>query len=467
MERVAFRTGIDAAGQGALIPVKRRLRWAATLAMGAAGSWASIAGFSEPLAERGGVIAAGVLALWLFEVVPAFVPTLALLVATPLVLGGEFTPVVVMSWVADPILALFFGGFVLGEAASVHGIDRALANASVRAAHGNAPRLVVAVALSTVFLSMWMSNIAAAALMLACIRPLCPEDGPLRRVLLLTVAMAANLGGMATPIASGPNGIAIAAIPGGISFGTWMVFAVPLMLGTLGGTIALLLRVHGVGSETAVPVPEAGESSVSAEIEVEPTKRWPKVVGMVAIVAIVLWVSEPWHHVSAALVALGLATILFGTGWVPADRLRKLDWSTLILIAGGVALGKLAHATDLMGPFATVLGESERSSVLQLALLLLASAGLSAVMSNTGTTALLAPLSVSLLPDVPTAPILVALASTFGVPFVVSTPPNAMAVGAGARGKDLLLPGMILLVGGCFLLTATGPFVMGWLGVGG
>ena len=48
--------------------------------------------------------------------------------------------------------------------------------------------------------------------------------------------------------------------------------------------------------------------------------------------------------------------------------------------------------------------------------------------------------------------ILVALATSFGMPFVVSTPPNAMAVGAGARPADLLWPGLVLMVGGCVVL---------------
>lgn len=442
----------------------RWFRWVSAFVLAGAGAYASTMGFSEPLAQRGGVIAACVLALWLSAVVPAFVPTLLLVVAAPLVLGGGFTPGVVMGWLADPVLALFFGGFVLGEAATRHGIDQSLANASVRAAHGKAARLVGAVALATVFLSMWMSNIAAAALMLACVRPICPDDGPLRRVLLLAIAMAANLGGIATPIASGPNGIAVAAMANGISFGTWMAFAVPLMLVSLATILLLLLKVHHVGASTPLPTPIVDKAAAT---EIEGPKRTPIAVGVLAAVAITAWVSEPIHHVSAALVALGLAAALFGSGLVPAERIRTLDWSTLILIAGGVGLGKLAQATHMMEPLAVALGGAGDTSAVQLTILLLASATFSAFMSNTGSTALLVPLSVSLLPDIPSAPVLVALASSFGVPFVISTPPNAMAIGAGARARDLLLPGLILLVGGCLVLATTGPFVMQMLAVGG
>jgi sodium-dependent dicarboxylate transporter 2/3/5 len=92
--------------------------------------------------------------------------------------------------------------------------------------------------------------------------------------------------------------------------------------------------------------------------------------------------------------------------------------------------------------------------------LLLLTATLSAVMSNTATATLLVPVASALLPGLPGAPILVALAASFGMPFVVSTPANAMAVGAGARSADLLAPGLILMVGGCLVLALTGPTVL-------
>jgi sodium-dependent dicarboxylate transporter 2/3/5 len=58
----------------------------------------------------------------------------------------------------------------------------------------------------------------------------------------------------------------------------------------------------------------------------------------------------------------------------------------------------------------------------------------------------------------------VALAASFGMPFVISTPPNAMVVGAGVRSADLLVPGLVLLAGGVVALVVTGPVVLGWFG---
>ncbi|MDP2308042.1 MAG: SLC13 family permease [Pseudomonadota bacterium] len=436
------------------------LRWGLTLVAAAVGAGASLAAFADPTAARAGIVASLCLALWLGEVVPGFVPTLLLLVAVPLALPA-FEPRVVLGWMADPVLALFFGGFVLGEAARVHGIDQALAGAAVRYTRGRPRRLIAGLATTTAFLSMWMSNIAAAALMFACVRPLCPEDGRLRRAVLVAVALGANLGGMATPIGSGPNAIAIASMDVPIPFVSWMAFAVPLVAASLAFAVVLLLVVHRVGSEVVTealppPLPPADGA---------PTQR-PVLVGVVAAAAILAWLAEPLHGVDAPLVSLALAAVLFGSALVPAERLRQVDWSTLLLIAGGIGLGRLVEATNLLTPLAATLASPDQPSGFRLGALLFASAVLSSIMSNTGTAALLVPLAIAVVPDIPTAPVLVALAASFGMPFVVSTPPNAMAVGAGARAQDLALPGFVLLIGGCALLAITGPWVLGAFGVG-
>jgi len=427
-------------------------------------SAASVAGlclavFPDAVSARAAAIAALCLALWLTEAVPAFVPTLILLVATPLALGdiaAGFTLRDVLGWTADPVLLLFFGGFVLGEAASEHGIDRALAAAAVRAARGRARALVALFGLTTAFLSMWMSNIAAAALMIAALRPMLGLDERVRRALLVAVALGANLGGMATPIGSGPNAIAVAATPPDhpVSFAAWMAFAVPLTLAALAVATLLVIVRHDV---------RGGVPAAAPDDEPRPAER-PRTVALLGAVAVLVWLTEPLHGVPAALVSLALAVVLFGTGLVPAPRLRGVDWGTLLLIGGGVALGRLVEHAGLLHRLAPMLDHRDGLDVAFVGGLLLASAALSSVMSNTATATLLIPLATTASPDGPALPLLVALAASFGMPFVISTPPNAMVVGAGVRAVDLLVPGLLLLVGGVLALTLTGPGVLGWFG---
>jgi sodium-dependent dicarboxylate transporter 2/3/5 len=392
------------------------------------------------------VLAGLCLALWLLEPVPVFVPTLMLLAGAPLVLGVPVQEV--FSWAADPVLLLFFGGFVLGEAAKVHGLDRRIVRRVVGAARGHAVRLVAFVLLGTAFLAMWISGAAAAALVLAALRP--TLDSPMRRPLLVAVAFGSNLGGMATPIGAGPNGIAIAAMePVTVTFVDWMVLAVPLVLGSLVVTWLLVVATHRVRGE--VPRPEA--------VTTRPGER-PGLVAAVAVLAIAAWLTEPLHGIPAAVVSLGVAIVLFGTRLVPKERLGAIDWSTLFLVAGGILLGGMLEHAGLLERLSARILAAEAPPTLLLGVLLVITAFLSAVMSNTATATLFIPIAVAALPDVAGVPILVALAASFGLPFTISSPGNSMAAGEGATARDLLVPGLTLLAGGCAVLTFTGPGVL-------
>ncbi|MFP2913676.1 SLC13 family permease, partial [Pyxidicoccus sp. 3LFB2] len=169
------------------------------------------------VASRAVLIAGACLVLWLTEAVPPFVPTLLLMGATPVLMGplaADYRLPAVLTWGMDPVLALFLGGFTLEVAAMRHGLDSAVARHVVRLSHGRPRLLLLLVMAGVAFLSMWMSNVAAAAMMLAALRPILQATAPgapLRPALLLGVALGANFGGMATPVGSGPNALAVSA----------------------------------------------------------------------------------------------------------------------------------------------------------------------------------------------------------------------------------------------------------------
>lgn len=98
-------------------------------------------------------------------------------------------------------------------------------------------------------------------------------------------------------------------------------------------------------------------------------------------------------------------------------------------------------------------------------LLCFASALLSALMSNTATASMLIPLAATLTAS-PSAVVLVAVSASFGIAFVISTPPNAMVYGEGGiKSGDLLAPGIVLMIPGCLLVGLTGTFVLNLLGI--
>lgn len=414
-------------------------------------------------AERARVaaIAAFCVTLWLTEAVPPHVPTLWLLLLVPLVLGGtRFDLPQVLEWTADPVLALFFGGFALGLAAQRHGIDGVVARLVVRAARGRRARLVFFVMAGTAGLSMWMSNIAAAAMMVAALRPLIATDAErsFRSALLLAIALGANVGGIATPIGTGPNAVAIAALErtSPITFLEWMAFALPLVGLLLAAGFALIAARYRVSGHFTAPI-QRTEASVSS--------RWRALVVAIFAACVVLWLSEPFHGVPASLTALGAAAVLFGFGVLSRADWGRLDWSTLSLIAGGILLGRLLEASGLVLEFARNVDWYAYTPLTRTLAMVFASALLSALMSNTATAAMLIPLA-SALDSSAAAPVLVAIGCSLGFPFVISTPPNAMVYGAGVKSSELALLGLPLMLLGCALVGLTGAAILAAFGQG-
>jgi sodium-dependent dicarboxylate transporter 2/3/5 len=422
---------------------------------------ACLLGIRDPVLARAATLGGAAIILWLSGAVPTYATTFGLIAGIPLLLGPahpEFGVRRVLSWAADPVMALFFGGFVLGIAASRYGIDKFMAERALALSRHRRRRLLAFAMAATAMLSMWMSNVAAAAMMLAVLSPhLHRGEGAesFRRALLLGVAMAANLGGMATPIGTGPNAIAIAQLDPWtrITFVGWMAFALPLMIGMVGLgylLIAWFYRVEG--------------HYQPSDIRPERLAGRGKGVVVVFLVAVTAWLTEPLHGLPAPVISIGTAAVLFGGGWLGRDDLGRIDWPTLFLIAGGLVMGQLVERSGLVtAATAGVRWEGIPASVRVTAFVAVA-AVMGAVMSNTASAAMLIPLALNLGPPHSVA-ILIAIGTAFGVTFVISTPPNAMAYGhGGLSGRDFLRIGVPILVAGCLLVGLTGPAVLRWLG---
>lgn len=436
-------------------------------------SLAAVFAFDSIILRLTTIIAGACLALWLSELVPPFVPTLLLWTLTPLLLGPfdkTFALPNVLSWAIDPVVALFFGGFVLGVATARYGFDKRLANIALRSAGKSFAKFLLLVIFLTAFLSMWMSNIAAAALVLAALHPVLLDfeiGSRLRRALLVGIALGADLGGISTPIGTGPNAIAIASISqtNDVSFLGWMSFALPLSIGMLFVSFALIwFRVRHQQSQWLDKIGSVREKVFDGENR---QSLKASEIGFLLVLAgtILLLLTEPLHGISASVVSLAATSVLFLTRLLEKEDLLRVDWSTLLLIAGGITLGKLLEQSGFVKVVAANVALNDLNPTLALFLLCLASAVLSALMSNTATAVMLIPLTHALVPA-PSTAILIAIAASFGIPFVISTPPNAMVFGAGGvKFKDLFLPGMIIMILGCLLISLTGRPVLNLVGI--
>jgi sodium-dependent dicarboxylate transporter 2/3/5 len=428
-------------------------------------------GIADPKLSRAAIVAGVVLVLWLSELLPLYATTIVLWVGCVLLLApldpANFALPRVLSTAASPVMALFFGGFALSVAGSKYGIDAMLACWMVRLSGGSRAGLLLTIMAGTAVLSMWMSNIAAGAMMVATLRPLfgSAEDASsdassaaFRRALLLGVAFAADFGGIGTPIGTGPNLIAIGAVEDQlrITFLQWMLFGVPTAAMMVAVAFGLLVWLHGVrGRVTTTSQP------------IEHRTLGPRGWAVVAIffAAVAGWLTEPLHGVPAALVALAVAAALFGMRLLDTSDLAKLEWDTLLLVAGGLTLGHLFDASGLAVATASAVDWDALHPKLFLFALLFACAFISAIASNTAASAMLIQIALGIAPS-PSTAVLVALGASMGAPFVISTPPNSMVYGKGGlSGRDFFVPGIVMMVLGCAVLTVAGPTVLRWVGI--
>ena len=439
-------------------------------------AWAAdAAGWPREQALIVGILTATVL-LWVTEALPLFATAFISIASQLLLLGnpggwswlgfdraGGPPAEAFLSAAADPVLLLFFGGLVLARAATKTGVDHRLAALVLRPLADTPERLLLGVILATSCFSLWMSNTATAALMLALVAPVLvqiPATDPFRKALLLAIPVSANIAGMATPIASPPNAIAISYLSrenAGIGFHTWMLIACPIVIVLLALTWWRLLRLY--------PPSHVGWRLDFPDAPLSRRGAW---VLTVAVATFMLWITEPWHGVRAAVVAVLPVMLLFATTIVDREDVNSLDWDVLILIAGGLTLGYSLQVTALDQRLATLVPDA--GGVIRLAVLAAATLTLGTFFSNTAVASMLMPVAVLAAAtatgdlDLAAYALVIALVASLSMALPVSTPPNAMAYATGElTTRDFL--GTAAYVGGAgtILVLLTLAFIRPWL----
>jgi sodium-dependent dicarboxylate transporter 2/3/5 len=313
--------------------------------------------------------------------------------------------------------------------------------------------------LITALLSMFVSNTATAATMFAVVIPILAAlpSGPARTGVALAIPIAANVGGIGTPVGSPPNAIALGALEAqgqGVSFIGWMLLAMPLMLLVLLFAWWFLTRRY-----IAVDTPLRLE--LSADFDRSPAAI---LFSVIAAATILLWLTEPLHGVSSSTVGFLPVVALLAMQVMDGEDLRRLQWPVLWLVAGGIALGAGIGHTGLDAWLIGLFDWDALPLTLLLALLVAVSLGLSTVISNSATANLLVPLALSLavgLPIDPTAAgVMVALACALAMALPISTPPNALAYATGeVPTRDMITSGVAIGTVGALLLVLLMPFL--------
>lgn len=357
-----------------------------------------------------------------------------------------------MNCYADPIIMLFLGGFILAIAATKTGMDGALARIMLKPFGTRSSFVLLGFVVVTGVFSMFLSNTATAAMMLTFLAPVLkvlPSDGKGRVALALAIPVAANVGGLGTPIGTPPNAIALKYLndPAGlnlnIGFGEWMMFMLPFTIVVLFLGWLLLLKLFPFKQKT-----------IELKIEGEAKKDWRSIVVYITFaVTVLLWVTDKITGVNSNVVAMLPIAVFCAIGVIGRRDLEEINWSVLWMVAGGFALGVALNETGLAKhlitsiPFDTwpVMAVLIGGGVLCYAM--------SNFISNTASAALLVPIlgtvgtamGDQLAPwgGVATMLIGVAIGSSMAMILPISTPPNALAHATGfIRQQEMMKVGI-------------------------
>jgi sodium-dependent dicarboxylate transporter 2/3/5 len=350
---------------------------------------------------------------------------------------GELLPYKgIMACFADPVIMLFIGGFVLAIAATKTGLDAQLAKVLLKPFGTKSDNVLLGFLLITGLFSMFVSNTATAAMMLTFLTPVfkqLPPEGKGRIALALSIPVAANLGGMGTPIGTPPNAIAIKYLndPEGLNlnlgFGEWMMFMVPL--------VAVLLFISWMLLRKMFPFTQ---KTVELKIEGGMKKNTQTYIVIVTFfVTVALWICEKWTGINSYTVALIPFVVFSLTGIINKNDLEEINWSVIWMVAGGFALG---YGLNQSGLAALAIESVPFGDFSPLVILLISGVIcylLSNFISNSATAALLMPIlalvctamgdKLAPIGGTPTVLIGVAIAASSAMILPVSTPPNALA----------------------------------------
>ena len=427
------------------------------------------------------------LVFWITEAAPLSIT--ALMGVSMAVLLGIADIQTAFTSLGHPIIMLFIGSFLLSRAMTRHGLDKriALVVLSFPFFQKSLFRVFLGFSLVSFVLSMWISNSVTVAmllpLMLGVISLVQTADDPDKNMpafMLLGIAYSASIGGISTIIGSPPNLIGVQYLNQEgiqIDFLQWMMMALPISICMYAFLLFYIRRKLKHCRFNALSIKNYLEQNAGKLKKISAGERNTLFVFVLAVclwllpgILNVLGLQEAYTVVSKylpeSLVAMIAAILLFllpadknFTGTLIGEDLRLIDWDTILLFGGGLALGALIINTGL----ALVIGESIAAAVsaknipLLIFFLIAGILLMTEISSNTAIAITFVPIVIGILTTLQ-IPILypvlgIVLASSFAFMLPVATPPNAIVYGSGyiSLGK-MLKTGLWLNIAGAILI---------------
>ncbi len=462
---------------------------------------------SNPLVTRMAAVAVLMAILWVTEAVPLAATALIPVILFPLlgIMKGKAAAGVYF----NSTIFLFIGGFLIALAMERWNLHKRIALFTVKTIGGGPSRLVFGFMVASAFLSMWISNTATAVMMLPIAMSIIlkmeeqfdvKDTHNFSLCLLLGIAYAASMGGAATLVGTPPNLVLVrtfeqtfpTATP--ISFGIWMMMALPLTITMLLVIWALLTRVffkvpaHVAVDHSIVEKEYKSLGQLSAE---------EKMVLVIFFMTAALWIFRKdlnlgftvfpgWAGllpfpklIDDGTVAIAMAAILFflptrskdakSAAILDSTVFSKLPWGIILLFGGGFALAKGFAASGLSVFIGSKLGGLEGSNtILMISGICTTLTFLTEMTSNTATTQMILPILSSIAVAMKTNPLMLLIPATLSASCAfmmpVATPPNAIIFGSGrVKIFEMVKAGILINFIGVFVITgvflALGTFV--------
>ncbi|MCB9202148.1 MAG: DASS family sodium-coupled anion symporter [Flavobacteriales bacterium] len=394
--------------------------------------------------------------LWVTEAIPPFAVGILIVGYLVFTMGNTEDIDVkkyVQTW-SSGVIWLFLGGFFLAEGMRKTKLDEKLLQISIPKFGNSAKSILLGLMLITAVLSMLMSNTATTAMIIATITPLIVTQGmnsPFIKALVIGIPAAASIGGMGTIIGSAPNAIAVGALQAAghpVTFIQWMMLGIPIALVLVFLFYMVLIRKYKL-KDQKINIDFLTKSKDEVK-DVEEDVTQKRIMLVILVLTLGLWLTSQWTGIPVAAVSAVPIVGLTMFGIVDAEGVRRLSWDTLMLVAGGLALGLAIEEQGIAQYFVDNIKNFQFNYYVLLGVFGLITVTLSNFMSNTAATTILVPIGMSLLTMLPgvnplVLPLVIGLSASCALLLPVSTPPNAIAYSTGViEQKEFRLGGIFV-----------------------
>lgn len=400
--------------------------------------------------------------LWISEVIPLYVTSI--IIAILLVIWAGFPIKDTFAPFFDPVVVLLFGGFVLALGMQKHKLDEVITYSILNRTGASPSKILFGIICLTAFISCWMTNTATTAIMLPIAivvlknNNLNPLHSNFGKALILGIAFAATIGGMATVVGSTPNVMAVKFLADHgikLTFFDWMRFALPFVIIMIPILWFVLMKLFKPEIKT-----------LKTELKSTKLNKQQKIVAAVFAVTVALWVTSAFTGISDSIIALVPLISFSVMGLLEAKDISKIEWDALLLFGGGLALGAAIHTAGLDVTILQMLQGIVTGQSQFIVLMVIIALGfiITTLVSNTAAAALLIPLVLPLGPLLGIDLRILAIAAALGVStsFVlpISTPPNTIAYSSGyIKTKDMAIAGLAISIIGIIVLSAVAYFL--------